>query len=336
MLRHIFGILLFLFNLEARVAAPDMYQETFSGLNPKASIIVLDIDGTIFQQKNTGVLPQELLQQLSGDVSAIANFLASEKEVVDRDLIALLRHVIEEGIVYFFCTSSIAGKFGHIPSFHDVRVNDIVEIVGTNPAEQWRNIKIPLKFDEPLEYRAVQSDDECSVFIGGILYTIYNEKGLVIKGFLDSLPELVSQLTQENNSPFVQNLRSVVELIGAERYGELQIIMVDDSKSAIGSVATMCHKAGIKFTAIHHTKQRDFFVTYSDQGIADKQIRVLQNGRLASVIGWPPAVSIGDWNPVSRTSINRASIALRKCLSEESIVLATSSAASRRKRLVEI
>jgi hypothetical protein len=174
----------------------------------------------------------------------LVSIILKERQVmlVDDNIPSLISSLQARGVKTIALTSGYTGSFGKIKKREDLRIKTLKKL----------GIDFSNSFPNKKEFTLAEgehssTEDSMSIFKKGVLFASRQDKGVVLKLFLD----------QANYTP-------------------AKIVHIDNNKGRIKEVEKYAHGAGIEYLGIIFSKEREKSSKKLDTKIADKQFEILE------------------------------------------------------------
>lgn len=221
---------------------------------PQRSLVTFDVAGVLFWPKDQIFIYNDkkeykkyitALKTKYGDKKAnkLISIILKERQMisVDDSMPSLINSLQARGIKTVALTSGYTGNFGKIKKREDLRIKTLKKL-GIDFSSSFPDKKLILT-----EEKDSSTTGSVSIFKKGILFASRNDKGQILKLFLDQIS-----------------------------YSPTKIVHIDNSKSRVKEVEKYANSAGIEYLGIVFIKEREK-LSKLDTKIADKQFEILEN-----------------------------------------------------------
>ncbi len=222
---------------------------------PQGSLVTFDVAGVLFWPKDQIFIHNDkkeykkyiaALKIKYGDEKAnkLISIILKERQMilVDDNMPSLISSLQARGVKTVALTSGYTGNFGKIKKRENLRIKTLKKL-GIDFSGSFPDKKLTLT-----EEKHSSTANPVSIFKKGILFASRNDKGQILKLFLDQIS-----------------------------YTPNKIVHIDNSKSRIKEVENYAASAGIEYLGIIFIKDRETLSKKLDTKTADKQFEILEN-----------------------------------------------------------
>ncbi len=258
-----FFVILFYLCISANLASAKIIKtsdikkiETELASLPQGALVTFDVVGVLFWPKDQIFIHNEkkeykqyiaTLKKKYSNVKAnkLISIILKERQVtlVDDNMPSLINSLQARGVKTVALTSGYTGSFGKIKKREDLRIKTLKKL----------GIDFSSSFPDKQEFTLTEESrsratDAVSIFKQGVLFASRNDKGQILKLFLEQFS-----------------------------YTPTKIVHIDNNKGRVQEVATYAKNAGIEYLGIIFSKDRSKLSEKLDTKIADKQFEILEN-----------------------------------------------------------
>jgi hypothetical protein len=222
---------------------------------PQESLVTFDVAGVLFWPKDQIFIHNDkkeykkyitALKTKYGNKKAnkLISIILKERQMilVDDAMPSLISSLQARGVKTIALTSGYTGNFGKIKKREDLRIKTLKKL-GIDFSSSFPDKKLILT-----ETKDSDSAMPASIFKKGILFASRNDKGQILKLFLNQIG-----------------------------YSPTKIVHIDNSKSRVQEVENYANSAGIEYLGIVFIKDREKLSEKLDTKIADKQFEILES-----------------------------------------------------------